>query len=233
MQNIKRYGFEGFVIFLGILFSFYIEELRVTSNKIDTKNKLVADLSQSLSNDLDQIDSVKDILNTAQNLNIEILNDIDKNHTILDDKEALDRLVDIDVGTSFFPSDGIFVELISTGSFELIENQQLKNVLLEIFNHRSQRNLANNTEIDLFRKDHRFIILKNFRIRFNYDSYEGEYYGAMDAVNYKFNRDYYFSNEFYGFQSQAMSYTESYLRFLNDYEDLYRLALALSDEEIK
>ena len=117
MQNIKRYGFEGFVIFLGILFSFYIEELRVTSNKIGTKNKLVADLSQSLSNDLDQIDSVKDILNTAQNLNIEILNDIDKNHTILDDKEALDRLVDIDVGTSFFPSDGIFVELISTGSF--------------------------------------------------------------------------------------------------------------------
>lgn len=75
MQNIKRYGFEGFVIFLGILFSFYIEELRVTSNKIDTKNKLVADLSQSLSNDLDQIDSVKDILNTAQNLNIEILRD--------------------------------------------------------------------------------------------------------------------------------------------------------------
>jgi len=30
-----------------------------------------------------------------------------------------------------------------------------------------------------------------------------------------------------------MSYAESYLRFLNDYEDLYRLALALSDEEIK
>ena len=233
MGNLKRYGFEGFIIFLGILLSFYIEELRVTSNKIDTKNKLVTDLSQSLTNDLNQINSVKDILNKAQNLNIEILNDIDKDHSILSDKEALDMLIDIDIGTSFFPSDGIFIELISSGSFELIKNQQLKSILLEIFNHRAQRNLANNTEIDLFRKDHRFIILKNFRIRFNYDSYDGEYYGAMNAVNYKFNEDYYLSNEFYGFQSQAMSYAEGYLRFLNDYEDLYQLALALSNEEVK
>ena len=224
---------NGFIIFLGILLSFYIEELRVTSNKIDTKNKLVTDLSQSLTNDLNQINSVKDILNKAQNLNIDILNDIDKGHSILSDKEALDMLIDIDVGTSFFPSDGIFIELISTGSFELINNQQLKSILLEIFNHRAQRNLANNTEIDLFRKDHRFIILKNFRIRFNYDClrFEAKYYGAMDAVNYKFNEDYYLSNDFYGFQSQAMSYAESYLRFLNDYEDLYRLALALSNED--
>ena len=38
MKSIKRYGFEGIVIIFGILFSFYVEELRVTSNKIETKN---------------------------------------------------------------------------------------------------------------------------------------------------------------------------------------------------
>ena len=52
MKSIKRYGFEGIVIIFGILFSFYVEELRVTSNKIETKNKLVQDLNQSLSSDL-------------------------------------------------------------------------------------------------------------------------------------------------------------------------------------
>jgi|TARA_B100001094_G_C18142835_1_gene778903 hypothetical protein len=232
MKSIKRYGFEGIVIIFGILFSFYVEELRVTSNKIETKNKLVQDLNQSLSSDLKQITSVKDILNNAQKLIVEILDDIDKDQSNLTEKEVLDKLIDIDIGTSFFPSNGLFIELISTGTFELIDNQELKSVLLEIFNHRSQRNLANNTEIDLFRKDYRFIIFKNFRTRFNYNSAEGEYYGALNVVNYEFNKDYYLSDEFYGYQSQAMSYAEAYLRFLNDYEDFYNRALTLSQEEI-
>ena len=52
--------------------------------------------------------------------------------------------------TSFFPQDGIFNELISNGSFNLIENDELKALLLNMYTHKKERNYATSTEIDNF-----------------------------------------------------------------------------------
>ena len=44
----KRYALEGAVIIIGILFSFYIEEMRIQNKNVEIKNELLLDLNLSL-----------------------------------------------------------------------------------------------------------------------------------------------------------------------------------------
>ena len=120
-----RYTIEATVIIIGILFSFYIEEIRTERENIVIKNELLADLNRALEKDLAQIEHVQEILNDSQKSITEIQQDIDKQHQVYSDLEVLERLVSINIAISFFPEDGIFTELISSGSFELIKNKEL------------------------------------------------------------------------------------------------------------
>jgi ADP-heptose:LPS heptosyltransferase len=140
--------------------------------------------------------------------------------------------LDVEVGFSFFPQDGIFNQLISTGSFELIKNVELKNILLEMYNHQKQRNYAMSTEIDHFNIRFRNDLLVQFRISFNYNSYDGAFYGSRTVNQYKFNQPYYMSNDFYGLLSQAKFYGNLYTRLLKDIEKSYLTALSLAKNEI-
>ena len=151
--------------------------------------------------------------------------------TQINDIETIEKILSIEVGFSFFQKDGIFNELISTGSFELIENRELKNTLLEIFNHLKERNIATSKEIDNFNIIFRGEINSNFRIRFTYNSFDGKFYGSRKLINSKFNKNYYLSNSFYGAISQAQQYVNMYSRLLRDLEDSYKTALSLSKEE--
>ena len=143
------------------------------------------------------------------------------------------KLLDVEVGFSFFPQDGIFNQLISTGAFELIKNVELKNILLEMYNHQKDRNYATSTEIDQFNLGFRNIILKEFRISFNYNSFDGAFYGSRTLNKYKFNKTYYMSNSFYGLLSQANLYGNMYTRQLKDIEKSYLTALSLTKNELE
>ena len=50
----------------------------------------------------------------------------------------MNKISEIKVSYSFFPQEGIFNQLIATGSFELIENEELKTLLLRLFNHQNE-----------------------------------------------------------------------------------------------
>ena len=63
------------------------------------------------------------------------ISSICRKQTTVSNIEAIKTILDIEVGFSFFPKDGIFEQLISTGTFELIKNNELKRLLLEMFNH--------------------------------------------------------------------------------------------------
>jgi len=199
----------------------------------NTKNELVEDLILSLDDDLVQIENLIKILIDSQKHITEILNDIDSNHKNLSDIQAVKTLLQIEVGFSFFPKDGIFEQLISTGTFELINNDELKRELLEMFNHQKERNYATSTEIDRFNNGFRGLFLKKFRVRFNYNSFDGEFYGSRSLNNFIFNRDFYLSNEFYGNISLAQNYADMYMRLLKDIQKSYESANSLSKEEIK
>ena len=64
--------------------------------------------------------------------------------------DIITKISEIKVSYSFFPQEGIFNQLISTGSFELIENENLKLLLLKIYNHQNNRNYAISNLIDMF-----------------------------------------------------------------------------------
>jgi hypothetical protein len=231
-KNLK-YFFQSFVIILSIFISFFFEDVRKNKEDILTKNDLVSDLIISLDEDLIQIDDLLKILQDSEKKILEILNDIDVNHENLTDLEAIKTILDIEVGISFFPKDGIFEQLISTGTFELIKNNELKKLLLEMFNHQKDRNYATSTEIDQWNISKRGEILKKFRVRFSYNSYDGEFYGSRTVNTFDFNRDYYMSSNFYGLLSQAQYYSNMYMRLLSDIKKSYETAKSLSVEELK
>ena len=233
IKNNLKYFLQSFVIILSIFISFFFEDVRKNKEDILTKNDLVSDLIISLDEDLIQIDNLLKILQDSEKNILEILNDIDLNHKNLTDLEAIKIILDTEVGISFFPKDGIFEQLISTGTFELIKNNELKKLLLEMFNHQKDRNYATSTEIDQWNISKRGQILKNFRVRFSYNSYDGEFYGSRTVNTFDFNRDYYMSSDFYGLLSQAQYYSNMYLRLLSDIKKSYETAKSLSVEELK
>ena len=122
--------------------------------------------------------------------------------------------------------------MISTGTFELISSTDLKTNLLEMFNHQQARNYATSTEIDNFNIEYRRGPFANFRIRFDYNSMAGEFYGKRKLAKFKFNSDYYFSDEFYGLLSQAKLYSNMYRRQLNDILKTYNKTKTLIKFEL-
>ncbi len=121
--------------------------------------------------------------------------------------------------------------MISTGSFELIENTDLKKNLLEMYNHQIARNYATSQEIDNFNIKFRGEPYNRFRIRFDYNLLDGEFYGTRKLTSYDFNESYYKSNSFYGLLSQSKLYSNMYKRQLNDILDSYEKTLLLINEE--
>ncbi|MBT5766190.1 MAG: hypothetical protein HOI58_04970, partial [Kordiimonadaceae bacterium] len=108
---------EGIVIVCGILLSFFIGELNTNNKNIEIKKELTQDLSQSLNDDLKQISIIQTILVDSLNKISKLQDDIESNHQNLSDQEAINLILDIEVATSFFPSIGVYNELISTGSY--------------------------------------------------------------------------------------------------------------------
>ena len=233
MKNIlARGGIEFLAVFLGIALSLYVEEMQTEKENERKKDQYLSDLTNTLEMDIQQINKLLETLINSEKLITEIQSDIDENHKALSDIEILNKLLDVEVGFSFFPQDGIFNQLISTGSFELIKNVELKNILLEMYNHQKQRNYAMSTEIDHFNIRFRNEILDEFRVSFNYNSYDGAFYGSRTVNRYKFNQPYYMSNAFYGLLSQANLYGNMYTRQLKDIEKSYITALSLAKNEI-
>jgi len=223
---------QAVVIILSVLLSFYLEDRRQENITKQQKNYLLTDLSKTLESDIYQIEIILENLDNSDKNLVKLLNDINNNHTLLSDREVVEILLQIQIGTSFFPQDGIFNELIANGSFNLIENEELKSLLLNMYTHKKERNYATSVEIDNFNLLWRRQIMGNFRIQFNYNSYDGEIYGQQELTRFRFNRQYYLSNELYGALSQSRIYVGMYTRFLNDQKNEYQTALALSKTEI-
>ena len=223
---------QGILILVGILLSFHIEDSRIEQKNFEIKNELLSDLNRAISDDLEQIKNLKEILNSSLDSISELQDDINKNHQLLSDEEVIKKLIDLNVSISFFPQDGIFTELISSGSFELIKSKELKSKLLEIYNHQKERNLSISDDIDVVMKDYELEIMTNFRIAIDYTSSDGEFYGKPILSDYEFNRDYYLSNKLYGLMSLNYLFGVMYSRLLDDFKKSHEATLALSMLEI-
>ena len=225
------YLIEGIVISLSILLSLFLGNINESYSNTEKKNNYLKDLSITLEEDINQIRNLISILNNSEDLIMALQNDIDKNNSEFTSDEIISILIKIEVGFSFFPQDGVFNQMISTGSFELIQNTDLKKNLLEMYNHQIARNYATSQEIDNFNIRFRGEPYNRFRIRFDYNLLEGEFYGTRKLTSYDFDESYYKSNSFYGLLSQAKLYSNMYKRQLNDILDSYEKTLLLINQE--
>ena len=231
-KDVYSYLIQGLIILFSILLSLSLENLNDRNRDIEKKNSYLIDLSNTLKEDVTQIQSLRSILNeSVKTINL-LQNDIESNNQTLSDEQIISLIITVEVGFSFFPQDGVFNQMISTGYFELIENERLKKNLLEMYNHQMARNYATSLEIDNFNIEFRRSPYEKFRIRFNYNLTDGEFYGARELVNYTFNKSYYLSDEFYGLLSQAKLYSNMYQRQLFDIEKKYLETLELLNTTI-
>ena len=233
VEKVQKYGLESLVIFFSIILSFYIEGQRDLAQKNSDKNKLITDLINTIDEDLEQINYINTIVMSAvKNFNM-ILSDIDSKNQSLSKSEIMNLLTENNIGISFFPREGIFNQLIATGSFELIENEELKSLLLEIYNHQSNRNYATSYQIDLLAIKFSETIHKNFRINSEYNYKEGQIYGRPVVKSFTFDEKFYYSNEFYGLLSEAKQNGNDYLRLLDDISENYKQAKIYAQYEIE
>ena len=208
---------QGILILIGILLSFHIEDSRIEQKNFEIKNELLSDLNRAISDDLEQIKNLKEILNSSLDSISELQDDMNKNHQLLSDEEVIKKLIDLNVSISLF---------------ELIKNKDLKSKLLEIYNHQKERNLSISDDIDVVMKDYELEIMTNFRIAIDYTSSDGEFYGKPILSDYEFNRDYYLSNKLYGLMSLNYLFGVMYSRLLDDFKKSHEATLALSMLEI-
>ena len=233
IQSYKKYLLEGLVIFFSVFLSLYVGNLNEKRTNFEKKQQYIIDLIEILNQDIFQVEKLMNQLNKSEKFINSIQNDIDSQHNLLSDSEVIDMLIDIEVGFSFFPKDGIFNQMISTGTFELIKNNDLKMILLEMYNHQKERNFATSKEIDEFNLMFRNLPYSKFKIRFDYNLLDGEFYGKRNLTSFKFDNEFYLSNEFYGLLSQAKIYSNMYKRQLNDILKSNKESLLLSKEEVK
>ena len=232
IEKIQKYGLESFVILFSIVLSFYIEGQRDLAEKNSDKNKLITDLINTIDEDQKQLEYIKSEMNKTVKLINEIQSDINSQNSNLSRVDIINKISEIKVSYSFFPQEGIFNQLISTGSFELIENEDLKLLLLKIYNHQNNRNYAISNLIDIFSIEFYNTVYQKFRIDINVNNMEGEIYGISVVSDFNFNKTFYFSDEFYGFLTRTKTYANLYSRLLNDISENYKQAKIYSEYEI-
>ena len=227
-----KYAIEASVIIVGILLSFYIEEVRTVNKNIEIKNELLGDLNRAIERDLEQINEIQKLLNDSMTRITEIKDDIDNNHQQLNDSDAIQKISTANVSVTFFSEDGVYTELVSSGSYELIKNKELKNKLLEIYNHLKERNLSISDDIDILQNKYMLDTNQNFRIDVNYNSLDGVIYGTTKINSFVFNHNYYFSNEFFGYLTSMEINGYFYGRLLTDIKKAFEITLSLSKKEL-
>ena len=232
IDKIQKYGLESLVILFSIILSFYIEGQRDLAEKNSDKNKLITDLINTIDEDQKQLDYIKSEMNKTVKLINEIQADINSENSNLSKIDIINKISEIKVSYSFFSQEGIFNQLISTGSFELIENEDLKLLLLKIYNHQNNRNYAISNLIDIFSIEFYNTVYQKFRIDINVNNMEGEIYGISVVSDFEFNKIFYLSDEFYGFLTRTKTYANLYSRLLNDISENYKQARIYSEYEI-
>jgi len=232
LKNNLRLLVEFIVIIFGVLLSFYIEDFRELQNKKLEKDILIGELVITAKEDLKQIQNLKrDLMKVQGNIQI-FLEDTNDNRKDMADKQiAINYLfISEKMSVSFFPQDGIFTQLISTGSLELIESSTLKNLLLRNFTHYLDRNQANNRTLDDLYLD--FVNnVDPFIAVTSKDVQDASFiYTDRMVESYSIDSEYYLSNKFKAYLSSANTMVGKNIDMLNLFEKSYNQILELANK---
>jgi len=232
LKNNLRLIVEFLVIISGVLLSFYIDDARELQNKKLEKDILIEELVITAKEDLQQILNLKkDLVEVQGNISLFLKDIQDKKKDLTDQKIAINYLfISEKMSVSFFPQDGIFTQLISTGSLELIKSSTLKNLLLRNFTHYLDRNQANNRTLDDLYLD--FVNnVDPFITVISKDKKDASFiYTDRMVDSYSIDSDYYLSNKFQAYLSSANTMVGKNIDMLNLFEKSYNQILELANK---
>ena len=229
-----RYVLEFLIIITGVLLSFYLDDLRQLGEKESYKDTLIEELLVTSQEDLKQIEKITEDLKIVQNNIAEILADIEDGKKDLADSTVAEKYLFITqkMSVSFFPQNGTFNQLISTGSIELIDSKKFRRVLLNNYTHYYDRNSANNRTLD----DLYLAFGANIDPKITVTSIEQDdasfIYSDMVVSSYDIDQKFYLSNTFKAYLLTAQSMVGKNIDMLQIFSESYREIITLANKEI-
>ena len=136
------------------------------------------------------------------------------------------------MSVSFFPQNGTFNQLISTGSIELIDSKEFRRVLLNNYTHYYDRNSANNRTLD----DLYLAFGANIDPKITVTSTEQDdasfIYSDMVVSSFDIDQKFYLSNTFKAYLLTAQSMVGKNIDMLQIFSKSYKEIIDLANKEI-
>ena len=232
--NYFRYILEFIIIITGVVLSFYLDDLRQLNEKESYKDTLIEELLVTSQEDLKQIEKITLDLNKVQAFIKELLLDLEDEQKDISDSEIAEKYLFITqkMSVSFFPQNGTFNQLISTGSIELIDSKEFRRVLLNNYTHYYERNSANNRTLD----DLYLAFGANIDPNITVSSIEKEdasfIYSDLVVSSYDIDHEFYLSNTFKAYLLTAQSMVGKNIDMLEIFSKSYSEIITLANKEI-
>jgi hypothetical protein len=232
--NYIRYFLEFIIIITGVVLSFYLDDLRQLNEKESYKDTLIEELLITSKEDLNQIEKITFDLNQVQVFIKELLADLDDGKKGIGDAEIAEKYLFITqkMSVSFFPQNGTFNQLISTGSIELIDSKEFRRVLLNNYTHYYERNSANNRTLD----DLYLAFGANIDPKITVSSIEKDdasfIYSDQAVSAFDIDPEFYLSNTFKAYLLTAQSMVGKNIDMLEIFSKSYTDIITLANKEI-
>ncbi len=141
MRNLlARGGIEFLAVLLGITLSLYIDQRIEESATLKTEKSLLSDLQVSLNQDIDYAqDVLKDMRASIDAQEILINFECDEVENLSQEKLGALFGTVLQGSTSLFPRYGVYRSLVSNSEMKYIENQELKDKLIDLYDFKFKR----------------------------------------------------------------------------------------------
>ena len=137
------------------------------------------------------------------------------------------------MSVSFFPQNGTFDQLISTGSMELIDSDKFRRVLLNNYTHYYDRNSANNRTLDDLYLAFGANIDPHILVKPIEEKDASFIYADKSVGDYDIDKEFYLSNMFQAYLLTAQSMVGKNIDMLNIFQSSYQEIIDLANEEIQ
>ena len=137
---LARGGIEFLAVLLGITLSLYIDQRIEESATLKTEKSLLSDLQVSLNQDIDYAqDVLKDMRASIDAQEILINFECDEVENLSQKKLGALFGTVLRGSTSLFPRYGVYRSLVSNSEMKYIENQELKDKLIDLYDFKFKR----------------------------------------------------------------------------------------------
>ena len=137
------------------------------------------------------------------------------------------------MSVSFFPQNGTFDQLISTGSMELIDSDKFRRVLLNNYTHYYDRNSANNRTLDDLYLAFGANIDPHILVKPIEEKDASFIYADKSVGDFEIDEEFYMSNMFQAYLLTAQSMVGKNIDMLNIFQNSYQEIIDLANEEIQ